>query len=455
MDVAALRSLRLTAFKSFRDVTVPIEKLTVLTGRNSSGKSNVLDGFEVLSRLAGGEDLRDALDGRRREGGPIRGGSRGCAPHGLNYFTLGCDVSLGQSTYQYDVTVQVDPELRITEERLIGPAPDPESGVAKQHRLLLSRPPGDPPNQIWWYDLPCTEHAILMTASQGNRLMIAALSEPPAHRSDERPNLDRSDENVKRVIQSAKAVVAALRGVFHLDPVPHLMRDYVDKRDADLRRTGENLSAAITRLRETDRETFHRLTGLLQGVADERVSGIELAPAALGEVMLALREGMDDHQVTPAREMSDGLLRFMAIATALLTADRGLDVDGTGSGPETSSGVLLVIEEVENGLHPSQAARILSLIRETSQRQGVQVALTTHSPALLNALPGELNRNVLVCYRDPDTGYSKLSRLTELPGYAEAMASGRLGDVVAADRMVRPEETSGDFSEFNRLLGIE
>jgi predicted ATPase len=153
--------------------------------------------------------------------------------------------------------------------------------------------------------------------------------------------------------------------------------------------------------------------------------------------------------------MSDGLLRFMAIATALLTADRGLDVDGIGPGREISGGVLLVVEEIENGLHPSQAARILSLVRETSQREGVQVALTTHSPALLNALPGELNRNVLVCYRDPETGYSKLSRLTELPGYAQAMASGRLGDVVAADRMVRPEEKTDDFSEFNRLLGIE
>ncbi|WP_322751176.1 MULTISPECIES: AAA family ATPase, partial [unclassified Frankia] len=68
MAHAVLRELRLTAFKSFAGATLPLAPLTVLTGRNSSGKSNALDGIEVLARLAGGEDLADALDGRRREG---------------------------------------------------------------------------------------------------------------------------------------------------------------------------------------------------------------------------------------------------------------------------------------------------------------------------------------------------------------------------------------------------
>jgi predicted ATPase len=85
-STAVLKEVHLTAFKSFRNATLPILPLTVLTGRNNSGKSNALDGIEVLSRLAGGEDLGDALDGRRREGGPARGGSRGCVPHGLKSF---------------------------------------------------------------------------------------------------------------------------------------------------------------------------------------------------------------------------------------------------------------------------------------------------------------------------------------------------------------------------------
>ena len=446
MNVAELRELRLNAFKSFRGATAPLAELTVLTGRNSSGKSNVLDGIEVLSRLAGGEDLTDALDGRRREGGPVRGGSRGCAPHGLNYFELGCEVSLDHKIYQFEVAIQVDPELHIVSEVLKGPAPTLETGTVDQRDLFVTRQAEEGNAGLWAEIYNGRRGANPQKLFRDNRLLTTQIPARivPKNAVDE------------AVILGAQAVVAALRGVFHFDPVPHLMRDYVDKRDADLRRTGENLSAAIGRLQETDPEAFRKLTGLVREVVDERITDIEVMPSSLGDVMLALREGKHDHQITPAREMSDGLLRFIAIATALLTADRGLDIDN-GITPEgdTSRGVLLVVEEVENGLYSSQAARVLSLIRETAGRRGTRVAVTTHSPALLNALPGQLNRNVLVCYRDQDTGYTKLSRLTDLPGYAEAMSSGRLGDVVSDNRLVRPEEAQTDFSEFNQLLGIE
>src|SRR5215475_6823592 len=49
-STAVLEEVHLTAFKSFQNATLPILPLTVLTGRNNSGKSNALDGIEVLSR---------------------------------------------------------------------------------------------------------------------------------------------------------------------------------------------------------------------------------------------------------------------------------------------------------------------------------------------------------------------------------------------------------------------
>lgn len=65
---AELTGVRLTRFKSFADAELPLGDLTVLTGRNSSGKSNALDAIEVLARLAEGEDLVDArwMDGVAR-----------------------------------------------------------------------------------------------------------------------------------------------------------------------------------------------------------------------------------------------------------------------------------------------------------------------------------------------------------------------------------------------------
>ena len=144
--------------------------------------------------------------------------------------------------------------------------------------------------------------------------------------------------------------------------------------------------------------------------------------------MLALEEGLPQHlELTPAREMSDGLLRFVAVATSLLTPNRGLDIDPGLTVGDGARGVLLVIEEVENGFHPSQAGRVLQLIKEAISDLAKKVMVTTRSPALLNAMTGKLNRSIIVCYRDTESGLSRLSGLTQLPRYAEAMASGRLG----------------------------
>ena len=94
--------------------------------------------------------------------------------------------------------------------------------------------------------------------------------------------------------------------------------------------------------------------------------------------MLALEEGLPQHlELTPAREMSDGLLRFVAVATALLTPNRGLDIDPGLTVGDGARGVLLVIVEVENGLHPSQAGRVLQLIKEASSDLAKKVMVTT------------------------------------------------------------------------------
>ncbi|MEV6863230.1 AAA family ATPase [Streptosporangium subroseum] len=66
-----LNELHLTEFKTFREASLPLGGMTALIGRNSSGKSNALDGLEVLSRLATGADLVDALDSRRGDEGEI------------------------------------------------------------------------------------------------------------------------------------------------------------------------------------------------------------------------------------------------------------------------------------------------------------------------------------------------------------------------------------------------
>ena len=82
----------------------------------------------------------------------------------------------------------------------------------------------------------------------------------------------------------------------------------------------------------------------------------------------------------PARSLSDGTLRFLALA--ILAAD-----------PE--SGRLLCLEEPENGIHPSRIPAILNLLRSMvvdtdepvdEDNPLKQVIINTHSPAVVSAL---------------------------------------------------------------------
>lgn len=441
-----LEKLELTQFKSFQLAALPLSELTLLIGKNGSGKSNAIDGLTALARLAEGDEIRDALDGSRSDSEPIRGGAEGCAPYGRDEFELGCQVSVGERRYSLDVVVRVRPEVRIVWERLRA-----VSGVEYRNKsldgrdLLVTDVTDDGRSDLvgrWYNGKRGIDPGVIFA---GNRLLTTQV-----------PTRIPADTEAGRIVHDAAGVVrAALRSVFILDPVPHLMRQYVNARDSELRRNAENLSAAVEAVRQRSDEDFGELENLLRAMPDRPFQNISMARSSLGDVLVALAETdprTGRGYTVPARLMSDGMLRFLAIGTALLSAPL---VDEKASAASDDMGQrLLVIEEVENGLHPEMAARVVSLVRRQSEKRRIRTLVTTHSPALLDALDGEDHRGVIVCDRNPDSGASRLTRLIDLPGYATVMARGTLGDVVGNGLLTQAAEERPALSErFARLLG--
>lgn len=431
MSEAHITKLFLTAFKSFTDEVLPLSDLTILTGLNSSGKSNALDGLDVLSRLASGSDLADVLDGKGRGLGPVRGGSVGCPPHGTHTFTLGCDVQVDEDSYHYEVAVQVTPDLRIESEKLTGPARAQKSATFIERDLVTAA--GD--STVSGLEVRIHNGARGVNPSRilrDNRSVLPQAA-PLV------PGKTNADRDVLRAID---AVTGALRAVFEFNPIPSTMRGYVPRRDDALKRDGSNLAAALDNLKRTQPERARNVMEAISQIAANEVTDLRIETSTLDDVTFSLVER--DSERTPAREMSDGLLRFAAVATALQSTAGDLDVDteddlhalAPGSDPVTGR-VRVVLEEIENGLHPSQAQVALRMIKDAVDSSGLEVTVTTHSPALLNALTGELNDKVIVCYRDDD-GRSRLSRLMDLPSYSTAMAHGSIGDLVSRAELVSP-----------------
>lgn len=416
METSSIDELRLTAYKSYRDGVLPVGDLTLLVGRNGSGKSNALDGLWTLARLAQGEDIRDALDGGR-EGAAVRGGAVGCAPFGATSFTLGCTVRAGENVATLDVEIQVIPDVQIAWERL-----------AMNGQLLLS---SDPPvlessdiSAFWDDGRPGLEpeNAPRVTFRATRLLSTQVLSRVPATAAG------------RQVHAAAAQVVAALRSVFVLDPVPHLMRQYVPARDVLLRRDADNLSAAVRDLFE-DPSNVQYLKAAMSKLNEQDVADIGVSKSDLDDVMLTLSERTAAGTFpVPARVMSDGSLRFLAILVALMQAPTVDTTPEVLADDDAVGQTLLVIEELENGLHASQATTLVGLIREQVASRRVRALATAHSPAVLDALTGDEHANVVVCQRRSD-GISTLQRLVDLPNYWRIAAMGGLGNAAKADRL--------------------
>jgi predicted ATPase len=412
MEPSILEELRLKAFKSFRDAVLPLTELTLLVGRNGSGKSNALDGLWALAQLAGGEDVRDALDGGR-EGPAVRGGVAACPPLGDTAFTLGCRVRTGTQRVELDVTVQAQPHVQIVWERL----------RIRDRDLLVTDPPRSGSSDISarWDNRKQGPNPIL--PFRASRLLTTQIaSRVPSTAAGQ------------RLHAAAEQVLAALRSVFVLDPVPHQMRQYVPRRDALLRRNAENLSAAVGALMK-DAHARARICQALGELNEQDVVNVATSRSELDDLMITLVErfGGAERQI-PARIMSDGTLRFLAILTALLQAPAADDPSEGSVGANALGQTTVVIEELENGLHASQAGMLVALVREEVRHRRVRVLATAHSPALMDALAGEEHPNVVICERGRD-GVSQLVPLVELPGYVDVIARGGLGRAVVEDRL--------------------
>ncbi len=430
METSFLEEVRLTAFKSFKDAVLPLEELTLLVGRNGSGKSNALDGLWALARLAQGEDLRDALDGGR-DGPAVRGGAAGCAPFGDSAFSVGCTVRTGDRRVFLDVTVKVDRVVQVVAEHLRD----------EERDLLVTEEPRGDSGDI---DARWSQSGTGMSrplAFRATRLLSSqVLARIPATTEGQRVHL------------AGAQVLAALRSVFVLDPVPSLMRQYVPRRDVVLHRDAVNLSAAVASLLE-DPATAERVRSVFARLNEQEVVEVTTSRSDLDDVMLTLVERFAGHeQSVPARVMSDGSLRFLAILVALLQAPPALVLDAGRldlavlASEDAVGQTTLVIEELENGLHASQAQLLIGLVREEVAHRRVRALATAHSPALLDALSGDEHRSVVVCQRDRE-GRSTLHRLVDLPNYVDIVAAGGLGRSAEQDRLRRregPTQTPSD-----------
>lgn len=401
-----ITELQLENWKSYERASLHIDPLSVLVGTNASGKSNALDALLLLNRVASGAMLTSALKGEGTQS-PVRGGVEWAARQPGSVFALGVVCRADELTdYEYRM------EGRITESRC-----DLHSEQLTRIKYRLGKD-GNRKSQAGSIKLLRTD-----PCAEGSPTIIARLynEKQGTPRQLSRTHLvlfQLVGQKLRQEIQDGvTSVITVLRDIFILDPIPSHMRNFSplsERLDSD----AWNIAGVLAALpKEKQQEIEAVLTRYASQLPERDIHRVyaETVGKFNSDAMLYCEEHWLDEGPPPtvdARGMSDGTLRFLAILTALLTRPRGS---------------LLVIEEVDNGLHPSRARLLLDMLKTVGSQRGVDVLVTTHNPALLDAMGTEMVPFISVANRDTATGFSILTLLEDIAQLPKLLAQGPIG----------------------------
>lgn len=398
-------------FKNYSEASINLfSNFTLLIGKNGSGKSNLIEGVELLASLAEGKPLHEMVDGKSYlpNAYPIRGGIHSCVKFGHDEFSLGFTGLfnfLGKNEpFDYRVSISVDPFPRISQEYL----------TVGTRKIFFAVTDGDRTDGMLdvQFDNFARGGVKPHRKIYGDRSIIS--------RYEELIQVNEAGDkgNKLKAVQMVASIKRYIQSSFVFDPSPKLMRDYVRIGQNVLIKDGSNISAVLFSMHASDTKkpksnTLENIINIVRQVPEEPFANFEFVQTSQHDVIFAIKTG---ERIVDARLISDGTLRVMAVITALETI------------PPRSR---IIIEEFDNGLHPSRAELLLNSIREIVERRNLNILLSTHNPASLNSLDNEWLQNVHVCHWDSSNESSKLTRLMDIPKVDSLLeSSGSLGDLV-------------------------
>ncbi len=406
-------------FKGFNAASIDLLRpFTLLIGPNGSGKTNVIEAIELLSFVARGQPLYEIADvGRAATGIQIRGGLQGCGrmgeePFALN-FTARIRLHRAFKPVNYVLHICTEPHPQILRERL-------EFGDRIIYETLPKNPWEASRDLVVKYD---------NFARGGRKPQIAASSERSV--LSQYREIAQKNQNFKECMRLVQIVMNHLQASFVFDPNPKLMHSYERIGNSVLSRDGANLSAVLYALSvgdEAERKSLARLLSQIRQLPDEPYEKFIFTVTDLDDVIFGLRERTG--YTVDARSLSDGTLRTLAILTALETAQEGSRV---------------IVEEFDNGLHPSRVGVLTSAIEKAIKRRNLRVLVTTHNPATMNNLTAEQIEGVVLCTWSKEKEAADLVELMQVPRSDELLERGQLGDLVS--RRVLEQYVAPEFEE--------
>lgn len=370
-----LTRLRISRFKSFVDEEVELAPLTLLVGANASGKSNFLDAIWFLHGLSQRLTLEQILNGERRSGAQvwsgIRGGSAEIALVGERSFTLEGRWRGSENELHHKLTCEIDPVPLLKAESLVN-----------GNELLFDA------------ELRSGGEFIDLRLASGERFQLSGHS---------------GGSLVEAVSRTTSWDEVAFlwtvwREIGWVSLSPPEMREY-GRPSLVLGDKGQNISGLLALICRDPDQKYALVTWLAELCAPELADIDFIEVPEVNDVLAVLVE--KNGRRISARSLSDGTLRFLGLLIALRTA---------------KSGSLILIEEIESGLHPARINLLVNFLETVTRERGIQVIATTHSPVVLQWLDEKSLRDTVVFGRNSDHEGTIMRRLGDVPHFEEVVA---------------------------------
>ena len=348
-----LSTVAIRGYRALRELVLPLNRLTMVTGANGSGKSSVYRALRLLADCGRGE----VIGSLAREGGLQS--ARWAGPTTMNR-----PVELELGFASDDIGYLTDLGLPVPATSMF----DRDPQIKRE--VVFAGPVMRPASTLVQRDGPLVRRA--RNTGRGFDQITSAL---PSHRSVLTEFADPGQ------LPELAAVRERLRGWrfydgFRTDADAPSRRPQVGTRTPTLADDGADLAAAIQTIIEAG-----------SGAGSETLQRAVADAFAGASVSVSAVDGLFDlhvHQpgmLRPLRsaELSDGTLRFLLWAAALLA-------------PQPPS--LMVLNEPETSLHPDLLKPLATLIQAAADV--TQVIVVTHSSILLDGVHPRADRVELI-----------------------------------------------------------
>lgn len=367
--------LEIDGFKSLRDFAIDLGPFTVLVGPNSAGKSNILEALALLSCLAS-EPIEPAFKhGRGRaidqftleKGEPVRSirfaaelflpadvDVRGVATNRLRY-----ELTIGRERRASGT------EALVVEHERLATIPEERDTWIKLHSTQAERvrhaPEMDLFRQVERSSSGDSKRGYRRLLVGENRVFVLADNRtvPAFFRAELAPNITHMS-----LFRSFARALALALGAFRL---VHL--DSARPREESERIGGDTLAPDASNLPTVLAALPPDVLGEIRADLVGLVPGISTFEVVADRDSFRIDFELSGGDRLPARLVSDGTLRALALLTAL-RSDRG---------PST-----IAIEEPENGIYPGRLRTLLDLLREATETPG-SAPPESHAPSLEEA----------------------------------------------------------------------